>query len=69
MNGGDNFTLAGGTAQHGHRDSVLASITVNRLRMVAIEFVTWRSGRKGGTSGSVTFGNGKFREERGGSRS
>jgi len=68
MNGGDSFTLASGTAQHGHRDSVLASITVSRLRMVAIEFVTWRSGRKGGTSGSMTFANGKFREQREGSK-
>ena len=38
-------------------------------RMVAIEFGIWRSGRKGGASGSMTVGNGKFREERGGRRS
>jgi hypothetical protein len=29
--------------------------------MVAIEFGMWRSGRNGGSSGSVTVGNGKFR--------
>src|SRR6266511_2690709 len=37
--------------------------------MVAIEFGMWRSGRKGGSSGSVTSGYGKFREQRGGTRS
>src|SRR5665647_1723619 len=37
--------------------------------MVAIEFGMWRSGRSGGSSGSVTVGYGKFREQRGGTRS
>jgi hypothetical protein len=42
MNGGDSCAIASGASQqqHGHRDSDLASMTVNRLRMVAIEFVT-----------------------------
>jgi hypothetical protein len=38
---------------------------VNLNRVVAIEFGIWRSGRNGGASGSVTVGNGKFRERRG----
>src|SRR5471030_438500 len=37
--------------------------------MVAIEFGIWRSGRKGGTSGSITVGYGRLREQRGGTRS
>jgi hypothetical protein len=56
-------------AQYGHRDSVLTSATSNRRRMVAIEFGMWRSGRKGGASGSVTLGYGRCREQRGGTRS
>jgi hypothetical protein len=32
------------------------SALINRTRMVAIEFGMWRSGRKGGSSGSITFG-------------
>ena len=56
-------------AQHGHRDKVLTSATINRRRMVAIEFGTWRSGRNGGASGSVTVGNGRLLEQRGGTRS
>ena len=39
---------------------------MRRRRRVAIEFGMWRSGRIGGASGSVTFGNGRFREDRGG---
>src|SRR6202171_3894170 len=38
-------------------------------RMVAIEFGMWRSGRKGGTSGSITVGYGRLREQRSGTRS
>jgi hypothetical protein len=56
-------------AQHGHRESVLASATINRRRMVATEFGMWRSGRNGGSSWSVTIGYGRFREQRGGTRS
>ena len=55
--------------QHGHRDKVLTRTTINRRRMVATEFGMWRSGRNGGASGSVTVGNGKLLEQRGGTRS
>ena len=37
--------------------------------MVAIEFGMWRSGRNGGTPGSITVGYGRLREQRGGTRS
>jgi hypothetical protein len=47
--------------QQGHRTKVLATATIRCRRMVEMEFGTWRSGRKGGASGSVTFGNGKLR--------
>jgi hypothetical protein len=33
--------------------------------MVAIEFGMWRLGRNGGSSGFVTVGNGRLREQRG----
>src|SRR5712691_10265500 len=56
-------------AQHGHRGKVATSATMRYRRMVETEFGMWRSGRKGGASGSVTVGNGKLREERGGARS
>ena len=56
-------------AQQGHRDKVLTIATISRRRIVATEFGTWRSGRNGGASGSVTVGNGKFLEQRGGTRS
>ena len=46
-----------GARQHGHRLSVLARATVSFRRMVAIEFVTCRSGRSGGRVGSSTRGN------------
>ena len=42
--------------QQGHRGRVLMSASIRRMRMVAIEFGMWRSGRKGGSSGSITFG-------------
>ena len=61
--------LAIGAAQHGHRDRVATSATIRCRRMVATEFGIWRSGRNGGASGSVTVGNGRLREERGGGRS
>src|SRR6266542_3996063 len=41
-----------GAAQHGHRDRVVASAKINLLRIVAIEFGTWRSVRSGGASRS-----------------
>ena len=55
--------------QQGHRARVLTSALTRRARMVATEFGTWRSGRKGGSSGLVTFGNGRRLEQRGGTRS
>ncbi len=58
--------LAMGAAQHGHRGSVLTRAATMRRRMVAIEFGMWRSGRNGGSSGSMTVGYGKFRERPGG---
>src|ERR1700745_121941 len=65
--GRDGFAIT--ELQHGHRGKLLTSAPINRRRMVAIEFGMGRSGRKGGSSGSVTFGYGKFREQRGGTRS
>src|SRR3989442_16027472 len=58
-----------GAAQQGPRGKVATSATMRYRRMVETEFGMWRSGRKGGASGSVTVGNGKLREERGGARS
>ena len=49
--------------EHGQRERTATSLTISRRRRVAIEFGTWRSGRSGGASGSVTLGNGKLREE------
>src|SRR5919108_2295096 len=58
-----------GAAQHGHRGSWLTSAAISRRRIVAIEFGTWRSGRSGGASGSITPGNGSRRELLGAIRS
>ena len=55
--------------QHGQRDRISTSLATSRRRMVAMEFGTCRSGRSGGSSGSVTFGKGKLREENCGNRS
>ena len=55
-----------GAWQHGHRARVLARATMRRRRTVAIELATWRSGRIGGASGSVTIGNLRRRESIGG---
>lgn len=55
--------------QHGHRGKRLTRASMMRRRTVAIEFGTWRSDRNGGSAGSVTVGNGKLREPRGGTRS
>lgn len=57
-----------GAAQHGHRGKFLTRARTSRRRMVAIEFGMCRSGRSGGASGSVTFGNGRRLEHRGGTR-
>src|ERR1700674_4030093 len=56
-------------AQHGHRGRVRAIATINIRWTVAIELGTWRWGRIGGAAGSVTGGNGRFREVPGGTRS
>jgi hypothetical protein len=42
--------------QQGHRMIVLLRARLSRTRMVAIEFGTWRSGRKGRSSGSIIVG-------------
>ena len=55
--------------QHGQRGKRLMIAAMSLRRMVAIEFGMCRSGRKGGSSGSVTVGYGKLREPRGGMRS
>ena len=62
-------TLLFRAAQHGQRGKLRASATAIRLCRLAIEFATWRSGRIGGASGSVTSGNGRFFEPRGEGRS
>ena len=49
--------------QHGQRDKMATSLAMSRRRKVEIELGTWRSGRSGGASWSVTFGKGKLREE------
>ena len=55
--------------QHGQRGKRVTIAAMSLRRMVAIEFGMCRSGRKGGSSGSVTVGYGKLREQRGGTRS
>lgn len=50
--------------QQGHRGKHAMRASINRRRMVAIEFGMCRSGRRGGASGSITVGNGRLREER-----
>jgi hypothetical protein len=56
-------------AQHGHRGRVRAIATINIRCTVAIELGTCRWGRIGGAAGSVTTGNGRFREPPGATRS
>ncbi len=51
--------------QQGHRGTVIRRASINRRRMVAMEFGMCRSVRSGSPSGSVTVGNGRLREERG----
>ena len=55
--------------QHGQRGRRLMIAATSLRRMVAIEFGICRSGRKGGSAGSVTVGYGKLREQPGGTRS
>ena len=50
--------------QQGHRGKLATRASINRRRMVAMEFGMCRSGRSGGTSGSIMVGNGRLREER-----
>jgi hypothetical protein len=42
--------------QQGHRGKFFMIALIKRTRVVAIEFGMWRSGRKGGSPGSVTVG-------------
>ena len=42
--------------QHGHLARVRASARAMRMRMVAMEFLTWRSGLIGGAAWSITCG-------------
>ncbi|MGO9306745.1 MAG: hypothetical protein ACLP3R_24045 [Candidatus Korobacteraceae bacterium] len=63
----DGFAIT--ELQHGHGGRFLTSAPINRRRMVAIEFGMCRSGRSGGSSGSVTVGYGKFRQQRRGTMS
>ena len=58
-----------GPTQQGHRDSVATRATINLRRIVAMEFGTWRSGRNGGPSGPISFGNCNVREQPGGTSS
>src|SRR6266849_10633313 len=55
--------------QQGQRGRRLASAAAIRRRIVAIELGTCRSGRSGGASGSIIFGNDNVREQRGGTSS
>src|SRR5258705_13915194 len=54
--------------QQGQRGKRVTIAAMSLRRMVAIEFGMCRSGRKGGSSGSVTVGYGKLREQSGGTR-
>ena len=58
-----------GLAQQGQRDRRATRPASRRRRSVAIEFGTCRSGRSGGSSGSITVGNGKSLDEIAGSMS
>ena len=61
--------VAAAPPQHGQRGRRLTIAAMSLRRMVAIEFEMCRSGRKGGSAGSITVGYGKLREQRGGTRS
>src|SRR3954465_8031481 len=54
--------VLGGALQQGHRARVVARATIRCRRIVAIEFATCRSGRTGGTSGSIILENARRRE-------
>src|SRR5262245_35990377 len=57
-----------GLAQQGQRERSVRRPTLRRRRSVAIEWATWRSGRSGGASGSVTLGKGRFLADVSGAR-
>src|SRR5262245_48223527 len=57
-----------GLAQQGQRERSVRRPTLRRRRSVAIEWGTWRSGRSGGASGSVTSGKGRIFADGSGSR-
>ena len=61
--------VAAAPPQHGQRGRRLTIAAMSLRRMVAIVFGMCRSGRKGGSAGSITVGYGKLREQRGGTRS
>ena len=61
--------LATGVAQHGHRERVLTSAMINLLRIVVIELGTWRPVPRRRSLRIDTFGNGKFFEPSGVTRS
>ncbi len=48
--------LAALAPQQRHRGKFFMIALIKRARMVAIEFGMWRSGRKGGSPGSITVG-------------
>ena len=50
------LAIAAGAPQQGQRGRIFMSAWIKRTRMVAIELGIWRSGREGGSSGSITFG-------------
>ena len=51
--------------QHGHRGSVREIARAMAMRTEVIEFGTLRSGRIGGSAGSITCGKGMFFDENG----
>ena len=51
--------------QHGQRGSVREIARAMAIRKDVIEFGTFRSGRMGGSAGSITFGKGMFFDKRG----
>src|SRR4029077_17811897 len=61
--------FSGGLPQQGHRGRTNISVRARRMRSVAMEFGMWRCDRSGGSSGSVTCGNGRLRASPGAGRS
>jgi hypothetical protein len=52
--------------QQGHLDMLRAMARAMTSRIEVIELGTWRSGRIGGSAGSITVGNGRLFEDKGG---